>query len=146
MSSPKLRYGYAGIRVRDLERSLAFYRGMGFVVHRRGKMAHGGQWVHLRHGREIQRLELNYYPRGSRFYEQYRPGSELDHLGFFTADIDYWVRKARSLGATFAVDFSQPGERLAYVRDPDGIWVEFCGPAPALPEPTAPRRRKPSAG
>jgi len=142
MTAPKLRYGYAGLRVQDLGRSLAFYRGLGFRIHRRGKMGHGGEWVHLRHGREFQRLELNYYPPGSRFFERYRAGSELDHLGFFTPDIDYWVRKARRLGATLAVDFSEPQERLAYVRDPDGIWIEFCGPPAAPPDRPKTRRAR----
>lgn len=131
MAPPRLRFGYAGIRVRNLPRSLAFYRGMGFHVHKRGRMEHGGEWVQLRYGRQGQKLELNYYPRGSRFYEPYAPGTELDHLGFFTSDVDFWVRRARRLGATVAVDFAEPHERLAYVRDPDGVWIEFCGkPAP----------------
>ncbi|HZY71448.1 MAG TPA: VOC family protein [Thermoplasmata archaeon] len=135
MAPPRLRFGYAGIRVRDLRRSLAFYRGMGFRIHRRGKMEHGGEWVHLRYGRQMQKLELNFYPPGSRFHEPYRAGTELDHLGFFTSDVDYWVQRARRLGATVAVDFSETRERLAYVRDPNGIWIEFCGPPRAAKRP-----------
>lgn len=139
MAAPRLRFGYAGLRVRNLRRSMAFYLGLGFRVHKRGTMEHGGEWVHLRYGRQAQELELNYYPPGSRFYERYRTGTEFDHLGFFTPDVDYWVRRARRLGATVAIDFSETHERLAYVRDPDGIWIEFCG----KPVPSSRRRKQP---
>ena len=39
---------YAGIRVRDLETSIRFYRKvMGMKISRRGTMSHGGVWVEL---------------------------------------------------------------------------------------------------
>jgi catechol 2,3-dioxygenase-like lactoylglutathione lyase family enzyme len=125
-----LRFGYAGLRVRDLARSLAFYRGLGFVVHKRGRMEHGGRWVQLDYPGSRTRLELNYYPPGSRFYEPYRRGTEFDHLGFFTDEIDAWVARAKRLGGRLAVDLVEPNERLVYVKDPDGIWIEFCGKPP----------------
>ena len=128
MTKPSIRFMYAGIRVRSLARSLRFYRGLGFRVDRRGRMEHGGQWVHLVLPPGPQMLELNYYPKGNRFAEPFRKGTELDHLGFGVEDVDLWVRKARRLGARLMVDFSETHERIAYVRDPDGVWVEFCGP------------------
>lgn len=90
-------------------------------------MEHGGQWVQMVMPKQTQRLELNYYPSGSRFEEPFRNGTELDHLGFFVDDVGYWVRRAVKLGGKLAVDFSETHERLAYVKDPDGVWVEFCG-------------------
>lgn len=98
-------------------------------------MEHGGQWVHLAMPRQSQRLELNYDPPGNRFYEPLRTGTELDGLGFVVSDVDRWVRRSKRLGARVVVDFSEARERMAYVRDLDGIWVEFCG----VPKP--PRRR-----
>ncbi len=127
MARNEIRFGYAGVRVRNLQRSLAFYRGLGFKIRRAGTMEHGGQWVHLAMPRQSQRLELNDYPPGNRFYEPFRRGTELDHLGFFVSDVDRWVRRSKRLGARVVSDFSETRERLAYVRDPDGIWVEFVG-------------------
>lgn len=127
MAGHKLRYGYAGIRVRDLKRSLAFYRGLGFRVRRRGTMEHGGSWVHLHLPHQASVLELNYYPAGNRFHEPYRAGSELDHLGFFVDDVDAWVRRARRLGATPAAEVAETHELLGFVKDPDGVWIEFVG-------------------
>src|SRR2546428_13843660 len=71
---------YAGIRVRDLETSIRFYRTvMGMRVSRRGTMRHGGVWVELQSPGSPQRLELNWYPPGSRFHTPYRRGEGLRH-------------------------------------------------------------------
>ena len=44
----KSRFYYAGIRVRDLKRSINFYtRAFGMKVVARGTMPHGGKYVHL---------------------------------------------------------------------------------------------------
>jgi catechol 2,3-dioxygenase-like lactoylglutathione lyase family enzyme len=126
MASKSIRFGYAGIRVRDLKKSLRFYRGLGFLVRKRGKMAHGGEWVHLTLPRSPQRLELNYYPKGNRFFEPFKAGTELDHLGFFVKDLPFWVKRAERLGGKIVAVVDEPHEHLAYVTDPDGVWVEFC--------------------
>jgi len=98
------------------------------VIHR-GKMAHGGLFVHLKKPRSAQRLELNYYPRGNKYYENYHSGSEMDHLGFRVKNVDKTYAHLIKKGAKKAlVPFSDDGQRLAYVRDPDGIWIEIYGP------------------
>lgn len=123
-----LRFLYSGIRVRDLDRSLAFYLGLGFRIRNRGAMPHGGLWVHLTRPRSPLRLELNYYPEGNRFRTPYRPGTEMDHLGFYTTDVPGWVRVARRLGGAVVARLREGRMELAYVTDPDGIWLEFFGP------------------
>jgi catechol 2,3-dioxygenase-like lactoylglutathione lyase family enzyme len=131
MAKPSIQFVYAGIRVRNLAKSLRFYRGLGFRIFKRGKMEHGGEWVHLAFPGTTERLELNYYPKGSRFFEPFRAGTELDHLGFRVDNVDQWVKRAVRLGGKVAAQVSEPHEYLGYVRDPDGIWVEFFGPVPA---------------
>jgi catechol 2,3-dioxygenase-like lactoylglutathione lyase family enzyme len=122
---PKLRFLYTGIRVRDLERSVRFYRGLGFRVLLRGTMDHGGIFVHLQQPRSDRRIELNYYPKGSRFYTPYRTGAEFDHFGFVTTHVDAWVRRMKRLGGTVAIPtWTETGQRLGYVADPDGFVVE----------------------
>lgn len=123
------RFLYTGIRVRNLERSIAFYRGLGFRVRFQGEMKHGGKFVHLVLGNFPHRLELNYYPRSNRFYEPYRVGSEFDHLGFYAPDMDGVARRAKRIGAPIAAEFQEGNTRLVYLKDPDGLWVEFFGPA-----------------
>lgn len=126
---------YSGIRVRDLDRSLRFYRALGFRVRARGTMGHGGQWVHLVFPGSRHRIELNFYPRGNRFYEPFREGSEFDHFGFFTPDVAAWQRRAERAGARTVEDFVDGRSRLVYVTDPNGICLEAFGPA-------RPRRRR----
>jgi lactoylglutathione lyase len=124
-----MRFVYFGIRVRNMNRSLRFYtRVLGMKVIHRGTMLHGGIFVHLRQPGSAQRLELNYYPSKNRFYEKYRPGTEMEHLGFWVDDVDRTYAQLMRKGARRAVaPFSNGGERLAYVKDPDGIWIEFFG-------------------
>ena len=129
MPRRKIRLYYAGIQVRDLNRSLRFYRFLGLRVSHRGTMVHGGKWVQLVDSSSKQRLELNWYPKGSRFYEKYHNGSELDHIGFIVDDAVKWFNILVRRGAKPATEpFGDESEILAYVKDPDGIWVELIGP------------------
>jgi len=120
---------YTGIRVRDLNRSLRFYtKVMGMKQILRGRMKAGGIFIQLRSPRSKQRLELNYYPAKTKYHERYCSGSELDHLAFWTRDVDDQLRRIVSKGGKIAVSpFSENGYRLAFVKDPDGIWIELMG-------------------
>lgn len=130
MPKPKIKLYYCGIEVRNLRRSIGFYRTLGLKVSHRGTMVHGGKWVHLINPASKQRLELNWYPKGSKFYQQYRNGSELDHIGFIVDDAVKWFNFLVSRGARPAAKpFRDESETLAYVKDPDGVWIELIGPS-----------------
>ena len=142
-----MKYFYTGIRVRDLERSLQFYRKvMGMRVTRRGKMSHGGVWVELRSPGSPQRLELNWYPTQSKFFTRYRKGEELDHLAFRVADVTGVFRELVVKGARPEVEpFREERYAFAFVSDPDGIWIELIGRAKTETEMKprqGPRRRR----
>ena len=129
MPRKRIKLYYSGIEVRDLNKSLRFYRSLGLKVRKRGTMPHGGKWVHLLDQSTHQQLELNWYPRGSRFYRTYRKGSELDHIGFIVDDAVAWYKLLIKRGAMSAAKpFGDENETLAYVTDPDGIWIELIGP------------------
>lgn len=122
----RARFRYTGIRVRDLQRSLDFYtRVMGMKVIGKGTMPHGGRYVHLRTPRSPQRLELNWYPPGSRFYTAYRRGEEMDHLAFVVDDVRKAFKELVRKGAAVAVDPAHSEGTEVYVKDPDGIWIEL---------------------
>lgn len=124
----KYRHYYAGIRVRDLERSLGFYtKALGMKVVNEGRMPHGGKYVQLRSPGSSQRLELNWYPRGSRFHTPYRRGEELDHIAFLVDDVEKAHRELLGKGAKPAVPPGRSKGTEVYVRDPDGIWIELLG-------------------
>jgi len=124
-----MRFAYTGIRVRNLGRSLRFYKKiMGMREILRGEMKAGGIFVQLKSPRSRQLLELNYYPPKARYYERYDSGSELDHLAFWTRDVDKRFKELTSKGVKRALrPFSEGGYRLAFVKDPDGIWIELIG-------------------
>jgi catechol 2,3-dioxygenase-like lactoylglutathione lyase family enzyme len=128
MSRPKVEFIYSGIRVRNLTKSLRFYRTLGFRIFRRGTMEHGGKWVHLRFPGAVHRLELNYYPPGTRFYEPMRKGTEFDHFGFRVSNVEAWTRQLRRWRVPIVAVVQETHENLVYTRDPDGNWVEFFGP------------------
>lgn len=122
----KKRFYYAGIRVRNLKRSIAFYtKALGMKVVGRGTMPHGGKWVHLVTPGTRMRLELNWYPKGSRFYVPYGKGEELDHLAFTVGDVLATYRSLIEGGAEVAVDPDHAKGTEVYVKDPDGIWIEL---------------------
>ncbi len=129
-SRPRVEFVYAGLRVADLPRSVRFYRRLGFRIHRRGTMGHGGRWVHLAFPGATQRLELNYYPPRTPFYEPLRPGTQFDHLGFRVSDVEAWEAELRRRRFPIVARVREPGENLVYTADPDGNWIEFFGPVP----------------
>ena len=122
-----MEFIYTGIRVKDLDRSIEFYtETMGMKEVRRGRMKAGGIWVELISKGSNHPLELNYYLPGSRFYEKYSEGSELDHLAFACDDVRESYRKALEGGAASAVEpWDEGGSTLAFVRDPSGVWLEL---------------------
>lgn len=129
-----MKFTYTGIRVRDLKRSIKFYtKTMSMRKMRQGRMQAGGIYVQLRSKDSEQELELNYYPPGSKYHEEYVEGSELDHLAFRCKDVRASYRKVLDGGGTSAIEpWDEGGYTLAFVRDPDGIWIELEGKKPKL--------------
>jgi lactoylglutathione lyase len=124
-----MKFTYTGIRVRDLQRSVEFYtRTMGMKEVQRGRMHAGGIFVQLKNKDSRQRLELNYYPPSKKYYEDYVEGSELDHLAFWCEDVRRDYKKTLKGDASSAIaPWDEGGFTLAFVRDPDGIWIELIG-------------------
>lgn len=103
---------------------------MGVEPRLKGKMDHGGLWVELKSPHSSQRLELNYYPPNTKYHEKFRTGSELDHLAFWVTDVDQKFEELVRKGAKKAIKpFPQGKYRFAFVKDPDGIWIELIGRA-----------------
>jgi len=124
----KYKFYYTGIRVRDLRRSLEFYtKVIGMRVVHRGTMPHGGKFVQLKGATSPQVLELNWYPKSTRFHTEYQVGEELDHLAFVVDDPKKVYAELIKNGATSAVSPKESKGTEVYVKDPDGIWIELLG-------------------
>ena len=128
---------YTGLRVRNLERSLRFYEALGFRQTLRAKTSIG-EFAQLEHPKGRFTIELNRFRPGTRVWETYRKGSEMDHFGFWVGDVDSWVRRLIRAGGKIRIaphdtEIVIPPRpvfkgRAAYVADPDGIWIELMGP------------------
>ncbi len=142
---------HAGLTVRDLERSLAFYRdllGMETVIERQERR--GGyfaaivgysdvhvRFVHLAFPGDACRLELVEYLDPPARGEGGEPRDVgITHVCLLVPDVDGLHERLRSAGVTFYSDpvtvDSGPnaGGVGVYLRDPDGITVElFEAPA-----------------
>ena len=140
-SSSAMRYTltYVGLQVRDLDRSIAFYRdALGMEVGARVRVAEtGGELVELRSPGALTVLELNWYPEGSAFFKgPYRNGDELDHLAFECQEVEVAYRELlRKGGRPGLPPFREAGSTLAYVQDPDGIWIELFEKPGGNPQP-----------
>ena len=115
-----------------MDESLRFYTevlGMQIVDKRERPPPTEGEVTTLKSPAGDQLLELNWYAEGSRFGSPYVTGEELDHLGF---DVDALDAAIAELSAKGVVVVIRPGEiggsigwREAFVKDPNGIWVEL---------------------
>lgn len=118
---------YAGIRVTNLANAVRFFtKGLGLMEIRRGEMGHGGIWVLLEDRVSHQLLELNWYPKGSKYATPFAAGEGLDHLGVRVRSIPAASRRLRAAGARLAEAIRWRGKVvLAYYEGPDGIWIEL---------------------
>ncbi|HTP55131.1 MAG TPA: VOC family protein [Thermoplasmata archaeon] len=127
-----IRFGYTGIRVRDLDESVRFYTealGMEIVEPAQSTSPTRGRVVGLRSPGSAQLLELNWYEPGSRFGAPYANGEDLDHLAFECDNVDRVVRELERKGAKVRVRPREIGAEIgweeAFVEDPNGIWIEL---------------------
>ena len=128
----EFRFVYTGLRVRDIERSLRFYTeilGMEVVDPLESFEPTRGKAVTVRSPNSSQLLELNWYEEGSQFGTAYTNGEELDHLGFEVENLQDAVKRLEDEGVQV---MARPGTiggslgwREAFVKDPDGIWIEL---------------------
>jgi lactoylglutathione lyase len=126
---------YSGIRVQDLERSLKFYTevlGLKEVARGDHRKYGAGLYVLLRDIRSGQKLELNWYPEGSVHATPYTLGEGLDHIAFVVEDVKIAYRELLARGAEPTnIDPESSGGWLAYLKDPDGNWIEIYQHDPA---------------
>jgi hypothetical protein len=55
-------------------------------------------------------------------------GSELDHIGLYVSDVREQYKRLIGFGCEPAVEpFTQGSWVLAFVKDPNGIWLELIG-------------------
>lgn len=123
----KFTFVYTGIRVRDLDRSLAFYTDvLGLKLLGRGTVAKtGGKVASVGTEGDGHVLELNWYPDDSPMAGPYRSGEELDHLAFGVEDLEGALAHLKEHGHPEVLRVEGKESVWAYVQDPDGLYIEL---------------------
>lgn len=117
------KFIYTGIHVSDLDRATDFYvKELGMKLLYKAKIEEtGGSVAVLKSKGSSQVLELNWYP------SDYDHGgsSGLDHLAFLVGDVEDEYRRLTKRNDGALQPFVEGRWKLAYVKDPDGNWIEF---------------------
>jgi catechol 2,3-dioxygenase-like lactoylglutathione lyase family enzyme len=116
---------YASIRVKDMKKSLAFYKSLGMTVIGRRSHVPGEKIVMLASKETKQRLNLMYYSKSCMWFSPWKEnGVELDHLMFEVKDAKKTYKKLTAKGAPAATKIWEGKERMmGFVKDPNGIWI-----------------------
>ncbi len=117
------KFIYTGIHVSELEIAIKFYKEeLGMKLLFKGPIKEtGGKVAWLRSRGSSQILELNWYPEG------YKSGgkSGLDHLAFEVTDLEATYDKMTKKYQGALGPFMEGKWKLAYLKDPDGNWIEL---------------------
>ena len=111
-------------RISNIDRSVAFYKALGFEEVGRFDLPDGATNVFMGLPDDGARLELTYNPG----VESYDLGTGYDHIAVTAGDLDGTLASSRRQG----IEPEKPpytvregGNRLCFVRDPDGYRIEL---------------------
>lgn len=123
----KFNLEYTGIRVQDLDRALEFYTDvLGLKLLGRSKIPRtNGEVASVANEEGGHVIELNWYGAESDVADPYRSGEELDHLAFGVEDLEEALAYLAERGHPEVLRMQGEHSVWAYVRDPDGIFIEL---------------------
>ena len=117
-----MKFLHTRIRVRDLERSVAFYKLLGLEEHDRHLSPRGNQLVFMHDPKTGVDIELCYMPSGGEFHLE----EDIFHMAFQVDDLEATLAYLTSHGVKVTED-PTPTQRgkLAFIEDPDGYEIEL---------------------
>ncbi|MHA2203685.1 MAG: VOC family protein [Candidatus Hodarchaeales archaeon] len=121
-----MRILHTSITVKDMDTSIKFYRDiMGLQLQRRRKIPENkAEIAFFVDGESDAQIELTFWEEK----EDWNEGDELDHLAFAVRDMDEAMKKFREEKVDIALEpYSLKGSttRIAFIKDPNGIWLEL---------------------
>jgi catechol 2,3-dioxygenase-like lactoylglutathione lyase family enzyme len=124
---------HTSISVRDLDKSVEFYKKLGYEqVHRYDEADGSMSIVHLKLGSSF--LEIFAYKKNQKQPPvKYQYGNDLEqvgvkHIALRTDDIEAALADLRAKGLVnddTKITFGRTKISYFFIQDPDGVWVEF---------------------
>jgi len=126
-----MKFLHTSITVRNMEESLAFYTEVvGLQFERRRTIPENkAEIAFVRDPSSGVRLELTHWEGKDSF----EPGEQLDHLAFEVEDLDRTLMRLRTKNVRVAKEpyrLSGGSSRIAFVLDPNDVWIELIERAP----------------
>ena len=117
----KFRFDHNNINVRDLEKSLSFYReALGLIETGRIEPADKSfKLVFLGDGNTAHKLELTWLRERK---DPYNLGDNEFHLALVVDDYDAAFARHKEMGC---VCYENPAMGIYFIEDPDGYWLEI---------------------
>ncbi len=125
-----MRILHTRIRVRDLERSIAFYRDvLGLEEAGRQTSPRGNQLAFVRDRESGHEIELCFQPGAPEFTFP----EDIFHIALAVPDLRQVGERLQARGIPFTdgPHFSERGSALAFIDDPDGYEIELVQEPPA---------------
>lgn len=117
-----MRLAHTMLRVRDLERSLAFYTGfLGLKEVRRHAIGDEATLVFLTDEAGNYHLELTHNHDG----RDYELGTQFGHVALLAEDLEPLVTHAEANGWWYRRSKPESGSKYIFVHDPDGYDIEI---------------------
>ncbi len=125
--SMRFKFGYTGIRVRDLDNAIQFFTSvLGMKLQARIKApSNKGEFANFLTPGEKHWLEINWYADDSPVAGPFKEGDELDHLGFEVDDFDLALQRITHAGYPPTIGPIEDGKwKVAFFKVIDGIWLD----------------------
>ncbi|MGP8158450.1 MAG: VOC family protein [Thermoplasmata archaeon] len=127
-----MKFLHTSITVRHMDESLAFYTEvLGLQFERRRTIPENhAEIAFVLDPASGARIELTHWDGK----DQFEPGEQLDHLAFEVEDLDRYLMKLRTKNVRVAKEpfhLSGGSSRIAFILDPNDVWIELIERAPA---------------
>lgn len=121
-----MRFLHTSITVKDIDTSLRFYTGvLGLEFERRRAIPENrAEIAFVRDPESGARVELTHWADKATI----DAGEQLDHMAFEVPDLDAFLASARAAGVKVAKEpyrLQGGSGRIAFVLDPDDVWIEL---------------------
>jgi lactoylglutathione lyase len=126
-----MRFSHTSITVRNMDESLRFYTEvLGLEFERRRPIPENhAEIAFVKDPETGARIELTHW-EGK---DQFEAGEQLDHFAFELPDLDKFLTQARARGVRVAKEpykLQGGSGRLAFILDPNDVWIELIERAP----------------